>query len=265
MPCHRVPMDGSPRGGGMGFSPCSAYPPLTSPKIRTLLDCSTVRTQRQSAPWRVGYARVCGPLRPATGRHALSPSSHPLGSISLPYGWATTGVGSRGLTQGLVKKHVVRFGWRLDPGGRIGCRHPQHAEMSQPTYPFGDGLSASLAMAASRGFLMTRHWRSTLPSFPSPPPRRGWQRSEPCPQSFAPRMTRQHVWVGIPGHPRARTGSSSPCSILLHEPCEGQRMYVRSPPGHSMAKARGLRRRFARIELCREFLDALHPLISSLS
>jgi hypothetical protein len=31
----------------------------------------------------------------------------------------------------------------------------------------------------------------------------------------------------------------SSCSILLHEPCEVQRVYVRSPPGHSMPKGRG--------------------------
>ena len=88
-------------------------------------------------------------------------------------------------------------------------------------------------MCASRGFMMTLHLRSTLPSFPSPPPRRGWQRSEHCPQCFALRITRQHVWVGTPGHHGARSGSLSPSSILLHEPYEVPRMYVRSPPGHS--------------------------------
>ncbi len=87
---------------------------------------------------------------------------------------------------------------------------------------------------------MTLHFRSTLPSFPSPSPRRGWQRPEHCSQSFTPQITRQHVWVGTPGHRRARSGSLSPCSILLHEPYEVQRLCVRLPPGRSIAKARGI-------------------------
>jgi hypothetical protein len=208
----------------------------TSPKVRTFHVFSPVRTKRKSAPFRVGYARVCGPIRPITGRHALFPSSHTLCAIPLPCGRATTYVGCIGLTQLSTKKHVVRSGWSLYPGGRIGYRHPHRAEVIQPTYHFGDGLSASLAMDTSRGFPMTLHLRSTLPSCPRPPPRRGWQRSEPCPQSFVPRMTRQHVWVGTPGHHGARSGSLSPSSILLHEPYEVQRMYVRSPPGHSTVK-----------------------------
>ena len=57
---------------------------------------------------------------------------------------------------------------------------------------------------------MTLHWRAALPAFPRPPPRRGWQRSEHCSQSFVPRMTRRHVWGGTPGHRRARSGSTSP-------------------------------------------------------
>jgi hypothetical protein len=136
-----------------------------------------------------------------------------------------------------MKKNVVRSGGSLYPGGRIGCRHPQALEVILPTYPFGDGLSASLAMSLSRGFKLTLHLRSTFPAFPSPPPRRGWQGSEHCPQSFAPRISRQHVWVGTPGHHGARSGSWSPSSILLHEPYEVQRMYVRSPPGRKRHKA----------------------------
>ena len=123
------------------------------------------------------------------------------------------------------------------PRWAFGCRHPQSLEVILPTYPFGDGLSASLAMSLSRGFTMTLHLRSTSPAFPSPPPRRGWQRSEHCSQSFALWISRQHVWVGTPGHHGARSGSWSPSSILLHEPYEVQRMYVRSPPGRKRLKA----------------------------
>src|SRR5712691_9251659 len=106
-----------------------------------------------------------------------------------------------------------------------------------PTHlPFGYGLSASLAIVPSRGFKMTLHLRSTLPAFPSLPPRRGWQRSEHCSQSFVPRITRQHVWVGTPGHHGARSGSLSPYSILLHRPYEVSQEYDCGPPGHSALK-----------------------------
>ena len=95
-----------------------------------------------------------------------------------------------------MKKNVARLGLSLYPGGRIGCRHPHHDEVIQPTYHCGDGLSASLAVLASRGFMKTLHLRSTFLAFPRPPPRRGWQRSEHCPQRFVPRITHQHVWGG---------------------------------------------------------------------
>jgi len=138
------------------------------------------------------------------------------------------------------EEECVRPGWRLYPGGRFGCRHPQHAVVIQPTYHFGYGLSASLAILASRGFTMTLHLRSTLPDFPSPSPPRGWQRSEHCSQSFVPQITRQHVWVGTPGHHGARSGSLSPYSILLHKSYEVSQEYDCAPPSHSMAKARDL-------------------------
>src|ERR1700675_1302458 len=77
---------------------------------------------------------------------------------------------------------------------------------------------------------MTLHLRSTLPAFPSPSPRRGWQKPEHCPQSFVPRITPQHVWVGTPGHHRARIGSFSPYSILLHRPYRVSQGCACSPP-----------------------------------
>jgi hypothetical protein len=237
MPFHRVPMEVSPRGGGGGCSPFRAKHRLTSPTIRMLLACSPVRTTRQSAPLRGGSLRLCGPSRSLPGRRALVPSSPTLCSIPLPCGRDTPGVGSLGLPQWLLKKPVVRSGGRLSPGGRFGGRHPQALAVILPPSPCGDGLSASWAMALSRGFTLTLPWRSTCPAFPRPPPRRGWQRSEHCSQSFAPRMTRPHVWVGTPGHHRARSGAWSPSSILLHGPCEVQRMDVCSPPGHRHLKA----------------------------
>jgi hypothetical protein len=143
---HRVPVDVSPCGVGVLFSPFSeGYHRLTSPKIRTLLEFSTVRTRRKSAPFRVGYCRVCDPIRPITGRHSLLPSSPPLCSVPLPYGRDTTDVGSIGLPQLLMKKNVVRSGWSLYPGGRSdvvtpsrlrgSCPRPLLVMASQPLWP----------------------------------------------------------------------------------------------------------------------------------
>jgi len=78
-----------------------------------------VRTSRKSAPFRVGSLRGCGPIRPITGRLSLPPTSFTLCSVPLPYGRATTEVGSIGLTQLSMEKNLDRFGWSLDPGGSV--------------------------------------------------------------------------------------------------------------------------------------------------
>jgi len=234
IPFHRTPLDVSPRCIGVFHSPFDEwFHRLTSPRMRTLSEFPAVRTKRKSAPCRAGYVHFCGPIRPVTGRRSLFPSSHTLCSIPLPCGRDTTDVGSIGLTQLSMKKSVDRSGWSLYPGGRAGCRRSQNPEAVLPTYHFGCGLSASLATSRSRGFMMTLHLRSTLPSFPSLFPRRGWQKPEHCSQSFVPQITRQHVWVGTPGHHGARSGSLSPYSILLHRPYEVSQEYACSPPGHS--------------------------------
>jgi hypothetical protein len=215
---------------------------LTSPKVRTFHAFTTVRTRRKSAPFRVGYLRAYGPIPPATGGRSRSPSCSTLCSIPLPCGRDTTYVGSIGLTQLSMKKNVARLGLSLYPGGRIGCRHSQSHEVIQPTYHFGYGLSASLAVLPSRGFRKTLHLPSTFLAFPSPPPHRGSQRSEHCSQSFAPQITHQHVWVGTPGHHGARTGSLSPCSILLHEPNEVTHSTFAHLSGHRWLKPGASRR-----------------------
>src|SRR5262249_1399009 len=121
---HIVPIDISPCGVEVVFSPFDeSFHRLTSPKMRTLLDFSTVRTQWKSAPFRVGYFRLCGPIHPITGWRSLFPSSHTLCSISFPCGRATTHVGSVGLTQLSVKESMARIGWSLYPGERSRCRH----------------------------------------------------------------------------------------------------------------------------------------------
>jgi hypothetical protein len=103
---HASPTNVSPRGR-MAFGLFSKdFHCLPSPKGRALQKCTLVRTKRKSAPFRVGYARVCGPLCPATGQRSLFPSSPPLCPIPLPCGWDTTCVGSVGLTQLSMQKKV---------------------------------------------------------------------------------------------------------------------------------------------------------------
>ena len=78
-----------------------------------------VRTSRKSAPFRVGYLRDYGPIRPITGRPSLPPTSFTRDSVPLPCGRATTVVGSIGLTQLSMEKNLDRFGWSLYPGGSV--------------------------------------------------------------------------------------------------------------------------------------------------
>jgi hypothetical protein len=119
---------------------------LTSPKVRTFHGFSPVRTRRKSAPFWVGYLRRCGPIPPATGRHALLPSSHTLCSVPLPYGRDTTHVGSIGLTQLPMKKNVsgtvgictpVRV-WDVaaNAGTWPTCSRTLLVMASQPLWPF---------------------------------------------------------------------------------------------------------------------------------
>jgi len=214
---------------------------LTSPKVQTFHVFSTVRTRRKSAPFRVGHARVCGPIRPVTRRRSLFPSSHTLCSVPLPYGRDTTSVGSIGLTQLSMKKSVE------DPAGvcvPVGPLNVAAFSAPRQSYPHTILVMACQPLwpfARSRDFRMTLHSRSALSSFPSPPPRRGWQRSEHCSQSFVPPITCQHVWVGTPGHYGARIGSLSPYAILLHRPYEVSQEYGCAPPGHSALNGGALR------------------------
>jgi hypothetical protein len=161
MALHVVPVAVGPRRRGLVCGPFRAHLPCrTSPQMRTCSGVSLVRTSRQSAPVRVGYVRVCGPLRPMTGRPSLCPSSSPRCPVPRPDGRATTSVGRLGLTQLSVQKRAARCGWRLYPGERLGCRHAQAHDVLRLTYHVGEGRSASLALSLSRGFTLTLPWRS---------------------------------------------------------------------------------------------------------
>jgi hypothetical protein len=105
---------------------------LTSPKVRTFQVFSTVRTKRKSAPFRVGYTRVCGLIRPVTRRPSLFPSSHTLCSIPLPCSRDTTYVGSIGLTQLSMKKNVSGPVGVCTPVGMLNVVAPTASERSYP-------------------------------------------------------------------------------------------------------------------------------------
>jgi hypothetical protein len=105
---------------------------LTSPKVRTFHVFSTVRTTRKSAPFRVGYPRVSGPIRPVTGRHSLFPSSHTLCPVPLPYGRDTTCMGSIGLTQLSMKKNMSGTVGVCTPVGFMNVAAPSTMRRSYP-------------------------------------------------------------------------------------------------------------------------------------
>jgi hypothetical protein len=105
---------------------------LTSPKVRTFHGFSTVRTRQKSAPLRVGYLRIGGPIRPITRRRSLALSSHTLCSIPLPYGRDTTCVGSIGLTQLSVKKNVSGTVGVCTPVGVLHVAAPTTPRRSYP-------------------------------------------------------------------------------------------------------------------------------------
>jgi hypothetical protein len=107
---------------------------LTSPKVRTFHVFSAVRTIRKSAPFRVGYPRLSGPIRPVTRRRSLFPSSHTLCPIPLPYGRDTTYVGSIGLTQLPMKKNVSGTVGVCTPVGILHVAAPSAPETVLPTY-----------------------------------------------------------------------------------------------------------------------------------
>src|SRR3954449_4084406 len=81
------------------------FPSSHFSKGQEVIKGSRRRTCRKSAPFRIGYPRSRGPIRPITGRPSLPPTSFTPCPISLPCGRATTGVGDVGLTRLLIEKN----------------------------------------------------------------------------------------------------------------------------------------------------------------
>lgn len=141
-----------------------------------VIKASRRRTRRKSAPFRVGYHRSRGPIRPVTERPSLPPTSFTPYPIPLPCGRATTGVGDVGLTQLPIEKNMDGVAGTYAPVGLIGCRRPT-GEWSSPTHvPFWSRLVSLFSRFAFTELYGALHLRSTgnRPSLVRPP-RRGWQ------------------------------------------------------------------------------------------
>jgi hypothetical protein len=164
-------------------------------KGQEVIKASRRRTRRKSAPFRVGYPRSRGPIRPVTGRPSLPPTSFTPRPVSLPCGRATTVVGDVGLTQLPIEKNVDGVVGTYAPVGLIGCRRPT-GEWSSPTHvPFWSRLVSPFSRFAFTELYTALHWRSTgnRPSLIRPPPR-GWQGRD-----VVPGASDRGLLVGPPG------------------------------------------------------------------
>lgn len=180
-------------------------PPSNISKGQEVIEVSRRRTRRKSAPFRVGYFRSRGPIRPVTGRPSLFPTSFTPSPVSCPCGQATTKVGDVGLTQLPIEKNRDGVVGAYAPVGLIGCRWPT-GEWGSPTHvPFWSRLVSLFSRFAFTELQVALHFRSTgnRPSLVRPP-RRGWQGAGHCPRGFGQRITRLPARVGTPGHRRVR-------------------------------------------------------------
>jgi hypothetical protein len=130
-------------------------------KGKEIIKGSRRRTRRKSAPFRVGYLRSRGPIRPITGRPSLPPTSFTPCPVSLPCGRATTVVEDVGLTQLPIEKNVGGVVGAYAPVGLIGCRRPA-GERGGPTHvPFWSRLVSLLSRFAFTELYVALHFRST--------------------------------------------------------------------------------------------------------
>src|SRR3954451_2193601 len=137
---------------------------IPSPDIsqgQEVIKASRRRTRRKSAPFRVGYPRSRGPIRPITGRPSLPPTSFTPRPVSLPCGRATAEAGDVGLTQLPIEKNADGVVGAYAPVGLIGCRRPT-GEWSEPTHvPFWSRLVSPFSRFAFTELYSALHLRST--------------------------------------------------------------------------------------------------------
>jgi hypothetical protein len=130
-------------------------------KGQEVIKASRRRTCRKSAPFRVGYPHLSGPIRPITGRPSLPPTSFTPCPVSLPCGRATAVAGDVGLTQLPVEKNTGGVVGTYAPVGVIGCRRPT-GEWGRPTHvPFWSRPVSLFGRFAFTGRYVALHLRST--------------------------------------------------------------------------------------------------------
>src|SRR4051812_28007414 len=157
---------GRPEVRSMGQVPSSNFS-----RGQEVIKASRRRTRRKSAPFRGGYPRSRGPIRPITGRPSLPPTSFTPCPVSLPFGRATTGGGGMGVTQLPIEKNADGVVGTYAPAGSIGCRRPT-GEWGSPTrVPFWSRLVSPFSRIAFTELHAALHLRSTgsRPSQVRPP------------------------------------------------------------------------------------------------
>jgi hypothetical protein len=159
-----------------------------------LTEVPDVRTRRKSAPFRVGYPRSRGPVRPITGRPSLPPTSFTPSPISCPCGQDTTEVEDMGLTQLPIEKNRGGMVGTYAPVGLFGCRRPT-GEWGSPTHvPFWSRLISLLSRFAFTELQVALHFHST---------------------GSRPSLVRPHVEAG---RGRGIVPGASDCGLLLGPP-----------------------------------------------
>ena len=147
MPFHGVPVDVGPRGGGVVFSPFSENSPS---HISKDTDVARFLSRKDHTEVCTLSGWVSPPRRPSPPYYraafAFSVLSYPLlHPPSLRSGYH--GRGEHRAYPGVDEEECGPVRLESLPRWAFGCRHPQSLEVILPTYPFGDGLSASLAMS----------------------------------------------------------------------------------------------------------------------
>jgi hypothetical protein len=180
---------------------------VPSPNIsrgQEVIEAPRRRTRRKSAPFRVGYHRSRGPIRPVTGRPSLPPTSFTPYPVSFPCGRATTVVGDVGLTQLPIEKNMDGVVGTYAPVGLIGCRRPT-GERGGPTHvPFWSRLVSLLAGSPLRSFMWPFTFVQPETVLPWSAPASRLAGSGHRPRGFGQRITRWPDRVGTPGHRKVR-------------------------------------------------------------
>jgi hypothetical protein len=167
-------------------------------KGEEVIKVSRRRTSRKSAPFRVGYPRFHGPIRPITGRPSLSPTSSTLCSIPLPCGRDTIAGEHRAYP--VVSREECGSA-RLESVPRRELVNALHGGITMQSYPLTFWSWPISLFGQFHLHEVYRLFTYVQPSGPSLVHLRieARRRSERCPRSFRRRITPLPVRVGTPG------------------------------------------------------------------